>query len=429
MKLQSSKRCEQGIYLPFLAIAMIALLFVVGFGIDTGKLFLEQLRVQRSADAGTVSGMLALESPLMPQPTEEQIKKISLAVTQDNFDLNRIKYDKSNPTSYIYPSVSLLTQEVSVQTESPAAHFVFGSWVRGSTYTTVHGSAAGVRVPVAISLILDITGSMNAPANPSCTGSCESKLDALKRAAVAFINRFDPSRDRISIVTFADQSKLLHSVGSPFSKDEMKAEVSSLTADGGTGIRGGLFAARADFSAQKNEIKHQNRFAVLITDGAPTVIDEQNPPVKYPIGCNPDRYVTPDTYGYNVRRKAQLEAIAEADALRSDGVMLFAIGIGPVDPDTSTPWQTVDDPWQIDPRDPNYVIRPGDFSIKNYALQAIVNDASAGMNNPSFPVECWRGYSDSSEQPAGELMISPNGSDLNRFLMRIASTILLRLTA
>ena len=85
------------------------------------------------------------------------------------------------------------------------------------------------RLPLNLALVIDTSGSMRD----------ENKLDSVKQAAIAFVNRLRPE-DRLAIVSYSNQVKVVLPSSPVRVGQEARWLIQSLRADGGTNLGAGL---------------------------------------------------------------------------------------------------------------------------------------------------------------------------------------------
>ena len=108
------------------------------------------------------------------------------------------------------------------------------------------------RVPLNLCLILDRSGSMNG-----------QPLETVKKAANNIVDRLNPE-DRLSVVVFDHQAKVLVSNQVIEKPERIKQQINRINADGGTSIDEGLRLGIEELAKGKKETISQ---AFLLTDG------------------------------------------------------------------------------------------------------------------------------------------------------------------
>ncbi|MDU9049090.1 MAG: VWA domain-containing protein [Candidatus Electrothrix sp. Rat3] len=113
---------------------------------------------------------------------------------------------------------------ITVYAEQPAPHYLEILVTASRETSTVRN-----RLPLNLALVIDTSGSMRD----------ENKLDSVKQAAIALVNRLQPE-DRLAIVSYDTQAKVVLP-SSPVRVDqETRWLIQSLRADGGTNLGAGL---------------------------------------------------------------------------------------------------------------------------------------------------------------------------------------------
>jgi hypothetical protein len=119
-------------------------------------------------------------------------------------------------------------------------------------------------VPVDVALVLDVSGSMNAPTSPGGP----TKLAAAQQAASAFVAGLRGA-DRVAVVAFDQAARLSAPLGGDLAAAQ--AAIAGLTTGQGTRIDLGLAAGREALSGARPDAV---RALVLLTDGRPSTTVE-----------------------------------------------------------------------------------------------------------------------------------------------------------
>ena len=239
-----SRSGEEGTILILMVFISAVLLAIVGLALDTGTLYRGQLWLQKAADAGALSGVGATvyQSDSLPtNPSDmkrfievraEQLAYVNLRRAGLEIPRSNISADFSIDSS-TGPGLPRLT--VSAKADIPL--YLLNKVPAGLFGTTgiddtkqLSATAVTQRRNANIVLVLDISSSMQCPAVGSCdcltakrkqpdgsilTCAAEaqrngtvSKSAALVSAVRDFVARFDPQRDRISLVVFNTTAKV-----------------------------------------------------------------------------------------------------------------------------------------------------------------------------------------------------------------------------
>jgi Ca-activated chloride channel family protein len=114
---------------------------------------------------------------------------------------------------------------ITVYAEQPAPHYL-EVLVTASPET---GSMTRKRLPLNLALVIDTSGSMRD----------ENKLNSVKQAAIALVNRLRPE-DRLAIISYDTQAKVVLPSSLVRVDQEARWLIQSLRADGGTNLGAGL---------------------------------------------------------------------------------------------------------------------------------------------------------------------------------------------
>ncbi len=454
---------QSGIAIPLLAVAIIALLGLCGLAIDGGRLFLAKERTQRAVDAAAVTTINF--RTLNEGATNTELIKIA----EDHLRRNLIEMgfdvtppDATNPDNCC--SAAFVSDELQVAAIPPVPLFIMPIIPGIPDYKVVSSSASAKRNEVAVMLVLDASGSMcldNKTHMIHEPWKCE-KMNALKNAARAFINFFDPARDHLGVVSFSTIATVLHPINGPNQpipvtdiedSFEIKLNVNDIDTDdiysnffwnlgngntqvgvpgtdltgsagfvwGGTNIEDGITAAHDEFKTVIDAFEADNpgssanflKFIVVITDGAPTKSRADNAFAG----------------GSTGRIHFNLALLASDRARSESGISLITIGVGDPDGDTGSAYQS-----------------SSSVLIKDIFLRRLANDPIS-MDDKQFPNKFTFDdnedeYIDNDErnlpipsategQKAGHVgtfLLSPKTEDLEPLLEQIAQQILTRIT-
>lgn len=120
----------------------------------------------------------------------------------------------------------------------------------------LNGEGQGARVPAAISVVVDKSGSM--------TGE---KIAQARRALLTLLDRMDGD-DYISVITYSDGAHEMQSLERVREVEErLRSRIARLGADGGTNIRAGLVMGARSLSEAP---RHAVRRVLLLSDGQDT---------------------------------------------------------------------------------------------------------------------------------------------------------------
>jgi len=132
-------------------------------------------------------------------------------------------------------------------------------------------------VPMDIVIVIDVSGSMQDPALVEIEGITKdvgfTLLDITKHAINTIIETMKKNVDRISIVTFSNNSEVIYEMNTiTFENiDDIKNIVSNLYANGATNLWSGLNTGLSQFINNKSDVKSSRVLSmILMTDGIPS---------------------------------------------------------------------------------------------------------------------------------------------------------------
>lgn len=388
-------RNEKGIYTVFTAITLVMLMFVLGLAIDSGRLELDRTRLQLASDAGAV-----VSGSRIGDMSKADVEKLGRLVAQDNMKANRLFFDSNNVGNYI-TAVMTTNNDVEVTSKTVSETFFIGKVVSGKPSWNLSAPAAAKKRPVAVTLVLDVSRSMNEKASSTCTRNCQTKLSALKSAAKVFVNSFDEAKDALSLVVYSDTATVKYTLAKPFSKTQLSNVIENLQVDNRTNIHAGMISARQQFVNMPTVVgagyEAYQKVIVLITDGAPNL----NAGTKLPAGCNPvsgaENIVLP---------------VIEADLARADNILVFGIAIGTTDTNLTNYYQTLNN----------------SSLIKTVMFHRLVNAFGDAGSDPAFPTSCVPAFKDIASKPVGRYLQSAEGQDISYMLNEVSLEIQMKLT-
>lgn len=291
----AEQKSERGVILILFLLWFVVMFVVAALAIDSGNLYRSKLQAQKAADASVLGGLsvsvfdpsLLSNSSELISRTEtraEQIIRENLAV--GGFALPTVVSEELQPKAKLGEHLSGRTQLGSTAIVKPK-YFLMSS-LPSSFYgdiltdepSNIKGQATGLRDNVNIVLMVDTSSSMDCPVIGECicqtpsrniTTCDHGRILELKNAINSFIDMFDPTKDRISLVTFASSANVIvemNKISRGFDKTALHAAVNTLTAKGNTNLSDAMYKGYKD-AASLIDAKEKVSY-VLFSDGAPT---------------------------------------------------------------------------------------------------------------------------------------------------------------
>jgi Flp pilus assembly protein TadG len=389
---------QRGQILPTFAVLLPVLIVFAGLGIDVGLAYVSRATLSKAVDAACLAGMRNLN-----QGTTE-----ATTIAQSAFTLNygSTSRDANPPVMNINFSTDGNGDPVIAVNGTATINTFFMRVLPQYKTLQVGATAQATRPKLIMSLVLDRSGSMNLNGGAS----------ALPPAVQSFIKFFDDSIDQVAMVSFSSTSTVDVPIRT-FFQLPITTAAGNMRFGGATFAQGGLLNGQAQINsvpATGNVVK----VAVFFTDGWANTNQDvlacgPNKLVNYG-GCSPPENAVGWCSGYsfldpntgngtscgasqfpsqktgtmlalnitNISNDALYRAVQLANTMRSQGIVIYSIGLGD--------------------------------KISQTFLQQIANDP----NSPTFD----------PNQPVGEAVFAPTANDLQSVFQTIASKIQLRLS-
>ena len=398
------RRNERGQILPMFVVLLPVLLLFVGLTLDLGMAYVTKTALSKAADAAALAAMKNIK----------QGQAVATTLAQDAFNANYAAFGSNSPAPVVNVVISTNSNNntvVNVNATAQLSTFFLGI-LPGFKTVAVSTASQTTRPKLIMALVLDKSGSMNL--NGGAT--------ALAPAVVNFLTYFDDTTDQVASVSFSTIASVDVSIRTGFTSP-ITSSVDSMRFGGVTFSQAGL----SDGLAQINSVpvaqgENVIRVAVFFTDGwANTIENTLNCPAATLLevgGCSPPEQAVgwcgqnPPGYSFmnpttgsgtscgastfpsqvtggslplsiaNISNDALYRANLVATQLRSQGIVVYSIGLG--------------------------------NKISEQFLQQIANDPASATFNAS--------------QPIGEAVFAPTAADLQGVFQDIANKILLRIS-
>lgn len=394
---------QHGQVLPLLAILMLALLVMLGLGVDLGFAYVTKANLSKSVDAACLTGMLNLY--------QGQARAETIALSSFGLNYGSGGRNHSSPSVTVSFSTDASNNTLLSVSATATIDTYFIRVLPQFKTLSVHATAQSTRANLIMTLVLDRSGSMSGNGGSA----------ALPPDASTFIDFFDDTNDHVAMASFASNSKVDVAIGTGF-KSRIHAALGSMVFSGGTFAQGGLALAQT----QNNSVavvpgENVVKIAVFFTDGLANIIQDTLNCGGVPSERNFGGYDTGNSVAFfdpntgaqgcstsggvpsccagvstfssaidgrlysftrtSVTRDAGYRTTQTASAMRAQKMVIYCIGLG------------------------NNVNR--DF------LKQIANDPTASTFDAT--------------QPSGEAVFAPTAADLQGVFQTIAAKILLRL--
>lgn len=236
---------------------MLVLLGVVGLAIDAGLAYLVKARLNAAVDSAALAGARAVPTG---NNQAEQIASAK-AAAQDFFDANI-------PGNYLLSSPKIVSTNVAfnggqaiidVKAEAPMPVSIMQ--VMNFSSLTPVAAAQTIRNDLDMAFVVDTSASL------------ASQGAAVKASAKTFLNKFNVTQDRVSLIHFASGAETDFPISTSsrgFNRTGMLKKIDTYQFLGGTASVEGMWNAREELEAIPLASRSVLRVIVFFSDGGPT---------------------------------------------------------------------------------------------------------------------------------------------------------------
>jgi Mg-chelatase subunit ChlD len=329
----------------FVAVSLVGIIGFSGLAIDLGRGYVTKIRLSRAVDAAAIE---AASSIRLGQTKAEEAGRATAALNGIVDGVDGISLSLSFDTN--------LFGETTVTARARQSITTTLSKVLGQDELDLSTEAVAAVPPVDMVFVLDQSGSLEN----------QGVWDDLQTAANQFVSHFDDSLDQIGLVHYQVRGNEAFEIDGFFTTSITNA-IDQMNSAGDTNTGEGLRLARTQMKS-KAVRERSAKVVVFFTDGRPTAFrDEINGrdrviavrriltgnvrgifenPESLPMSevAIPDDCATvPECYGWTeatVREEARQKGLHWADNIRSEGVVIYTIGLG--NPAATDPIETPD---------------------------------------------------------------------------------------
>ena len=245
---------EKGFALIYLAVTLTVLLLFTGLAVDTGRAYVVKAQLTKAVDGAALGAARMLNSG---NPKDEATK-----IFKQNFPAGYMATSPAaDPTAAGNFFAIQTNNQTGVNTVTVTASIdmptTFMKLAKLNT-VTVRSTGEATRRMVDLSLVLDVSSSIG------------SQWTAVRDAARAFVDSFDPASDRMAFVTFGNGAHVVDSMPSNrgFNKVQLKADIPTNLPGGSTNMVEGLYRGWDEVKSVPRGSQSGLRVVVLFTDGA-----------------------------------------------------------------------------------------------------------------------------------------------------------------
>ena len=244
---------EKGFALFYMAVFLTLLCIFVGLAVDTGRAYVVQAQLSKAVDGAALGAARMLNSG---DPRQE-----ASTIYRANFPNGWMSTTSSTSPSDagFYDLQTVAATGVNVVTINATA-VVPTTFMRLANFQelTVRATGQATRRMVDLSLVLDVSGSIG------------WRWPYVRDAARTFVDSFDATSDRVSLIFFSNGARVVDAMpaGRGFDKARVMADIPNNLPGGSTNMAEGIYRGWDELRSVPNGQQSGLRVIVFFTDGA-----------------------------------------------------------------------------------------------------------------------------------------------------------------
>jgi Flp pilus assembly protein TadG len=261
---------RRGFILVTYTLMLVAMLGMVGLGVDAGTLYVIKGRLSSAVDGAALAAGRSVNLGSTLSAAQTQATSTATQYFNANFPSGFLGTGTAN---FITPTFTqqqdaqgnptgILTISVSASVPAPAYFMqLFG-------FKTINVAASGTasRRATVLILVLDVSSSMNAGSPTAC--------NTMKSSAKDFITNFSPY-DTIGAVIFDYTASVLYAPSNTWGDGTLKTALGNITCQNNTNTTSGLYLAYEQIKSVGLPLAYNS--IILFTDGSPNGISANFP--------------------------------------------------------------------------------------------------------------------------------------------------------
>lgn len=243
---------ERGVALAYTAITLILMMVCTGLAIDLGRGYIVRIALTKAVDGAALAAARAI-----PQG-HQAATRAAANIFNVNFPTNYLGVSSlQNPPKVTFDVDEDGSDLITVSSNATIPNTFMR--VAGYDHLTVANSAEATRRLIDLSFVVDRSGSLS------------GVYSQVKSAAQQFVNYFDQTNDRMSLVMFSTNTVVMDTMGMGrgFNRNSINGHIQSSSSNGNTGTPDGLYKGWDQLRGVPADNQSGLRIIVLFTDGAP----------------------------------------------------------------------------------------------------------------------------------------------------------------
>ncbi len=240
--------------LVYMAFFLTALLLSSGLAVDSGRAYIVKAQLSKAVDGAALGAARMLNGG---NPKGEATRIFNANFPPGYFGTSSVTNPTSDPNFFKLQTITATGVNVVTVTATAKLPTTFMR-LANLDDVTVKSSSEATRRMVDLSLVLDVSSSIG------------WRWPAVRDAARTFVNAFDASSDRISLITFGNGASVIDAMPSSrgFNKSRVVSDIPTNLPGGSTAMVEGLYRGWDELRTVPAGTQSGLRVIVLFTDGA-----------------------------------------------------------------------------------------------------------------------------------------------------------------
>jgi Flp pilus assembly protein TadG len=249
---------EKGIALVYVGVFLVPLLACTGLAVDLGRGYLVRVALARAVDAAALAAARNIAAD------SSQAQRAANNIFNANFPAGFLGVSSVQNPPQLTMTVASDGSHIITVASSATVPTTFMR-IAGPESLTVAASATATRRLVDMSFVMDRSGSLGAA------------FGQVKEAAKQFVSYFDPSSDRIALITFSANTVVADPMRSErgFDLSSIDSHIDNAVANGATATAEALYQGWDQLRTVPSGSQSGLRIVLLFTDGSPNSVSGQ----------------------------------------------------------------------------------------------------------------------------------------------------------
>ncbi|CAE6722301.1 hypothetical protein R69746_02011 [Paraburkholderia aspalathi] len=257
MKTRAAHKRQKGSVSIIVAVSLIALLGIIGLAVDSGFGYMIKARLDAATDGAVIAAGEAVTRGNNQTEQTANAQQAATAFFAANYPAGFLGSSVAAGT----PSIAFNAGTVTIGMTAQASVPVTFMQTLGFKVLNVSASSQAIRKTLDMAFVIDNTGSLNTSGVPA----------AVRSNAVAFLNNFDVTNDRVALMHFAYGTVVdvpFNGNTRGFDRATMDADINKYTFNGSTNSAEAIWNARNQLNTVITQ-PSSLRVIVFFSDGAP----------------------------------------------------------------------------------------------------------------------------------------------------------------